>query len=564
MTPESSRDQILGAEGHVLVTGGPGCGKTTIALRKALQRIDDGLLPGQRVLFLSFSRAAVARVLQASRVHLPREARDLLEVQTFHSFYWNLVRSHAYLLGAPRPLRLLLPQDEPGIRGRGMSDDEWRVRTETLFLEEGRVAFDLFASKALELLEKCEDLRRVVAARYPLIVVDEAQDTGICQWRAIALLAADAQLICLADLDQQIFDFVKDVSPQRLQDIVGELKPLVVDLGSENNRSRGTDILELGDDILRGRLKKSEYAGATLDWFWHTDRDTAIRDSLRAVAEAVLESRGELPGSVAILTRTNKGVAAISSALRGGEGLSPIAHEVAIDTTLVALSTRVVAGCLEPIDDTWKTLSMLLELTADFFGANGTVGGAETAARLRRYALDADNQKVGRGRVAKALARVVDGLVAEPLTGSPPTDWLRVRRDFERSGVPELQKVAEQVVYLMTFNRGRAIVESLNEAWTLLGYRDAREVIERVVVQDMLVNGAEKPSGVHVMTMHKSKGKEFDAVVLVHIGHSSTFGQSDEPPLDYSRRKLLRVGITRARYHVHFLMDRNSHHCLLI
>ena len=56
----------------MLVTGGPGAGKTTIALLKARMRIEEGLLSGQSVLFLSFSRAAVARVVEASQAEVPK------------------------------------------------------------------------------------------------------------------------------------------------------------------------------------------------------------------------------------------------------------------------------------------------------------------------------------------------------------------------------------------------------------------------------------------------------------------------------------------------------------
>jgi len=56
---------ILEATGHGLVLGGPGSGKTTLALLKAVSRIDKGLRPGEGILFLSFSRAAVARIADA-------------------------------------------------------------------------------------------------------------------------------------------------------------------------------------------------------------------------------------------------------------------------------------------------------------------------------------------------------------------------------------------------------------------------------------------------------------------------------------------------------------------
>lgn len=59
------RQSLLDCSGHALVIGGPGSGKTTIALKKAVTRIASGMDDWQSVLFLSFSRAAVARVGEA-------------------------------------------------------------------------------------------------------------------------------------------------------------------------------------------------------------------------------------------------------------------------------------------------------------------------------------------------------------------------------------------------------------------------------------------------------------------------------------------------------------------
>jgi len=66
-TVGDAREQILSAEGHVLVLGGAGSGKTTVALHAAAHRIAAGLMPGQCVLFLSFSRARTTGVRRYGR-----------------------------------------------------------------------------------------------------------------------------------------------------------------------------------------------------------------------------------------------------------------------------------------------------------------------------------------------------------------------------------------------------------------------------------------------------------------------------------------------------------------
>ncbi|WP_240538328.1 UvrD-helicase domain-containing protein [Rhodoferax sp. PAMC 29310] len=81
------RQSLLDCNGHALVIGGPGSGKTTIALKKAVVRIRAGMTLGQSVLFLSFSRAAVARVGEATRQEVPKDQRGMLSMQTFHSFF---------------------------------------------------------------------------------------------------------------------------------------------------------------------------------------------------------------------------------------------------------------------------------------------------------------------------------------------------------------------------------------------------------------------------------------------------------------------------------------------
>lgn len=551
------RDRILDATGHVVVTGGPGCGKTTVALRKALLRINAGLELEQKVLFLSFSRAAVARIVESARKDLPRDVRASLEIQTFHSFCWQLVRGHGYLLGAPPPMKLLAPHDERARRNGARDDDPlWDAELERLFSEEGLIAFDLFAPKARELLARSVAFRELVAERYPLIIVDEAQDTGTEQWACIASLAAHTQLLCLADLDQQIYDFRRDVSPDRLNEIIAALTPLEVALGGQNNRSPRVEVVQFGNDILAGTPRKKPYRGVSQVMLNPrvAERDKVIRRAVGIINQAVAAETGRAPSSIGFLTNWGKGVAIIARALQGDGTIREIPHRVVMDEAEVLLATRVVALCLEPITDVWAALSAGLSLIAEVYRGQGK---ADKVATLNKAAACAATAELARrAKCPAALKAVLENLQTFPLTGEPGTDWLRVRHQFEESGVDELQRIAQVVIYLMAFNRGRRITDALAITWQRRGcYANARAIIEAAISEEQIIGSDGALDGINVMTMHKSKGKEFDGVILLHLGNLSPFSPTNEPPPQLKSRRLLRVGITRARHHTLLLTD---------
>jgi len=226
MELDQTRRDILAATGHLLIEGGPGSGKTTIALMKAAQTVDT-LQAEQKVLFLSFSRAAVRQISDRVGEHLTRDTRDHLEIRTFHAFFLDLVRAHGPLLtGTPS---VFLPPDAENQIKAG-HDGDWDAETHEL-ARRGIYVFDQLAATAATLLERSPALRRLYSDRYPLLIVDEFQDTNIDQWRAIKALSQNSTIICLADPDQRIYDaFVKGIDEARLQHAVDALNPTRFDL----------------------------------------------------------------------------------------------------------------------------------------------------------------------------------------------------------------------------------------------------------------------------------------------------------------------------------------------
>lgn len=562
MTGEISPEKLLlDATGHALVSGGPGSGKTTLALTKALACLQAGLKPGQAVLFLSFSRAAVSRLVQAGATTIPATHRHALSVQTFHGFCWSLLQCHGYLLGAPYRLEILMPHDERALSFSVTPDDDgwpaWVGERERLFTE-GKVVFDLFAPKTLQLIRESGHIKRLISERFPIIIVDEAQDTGPDAWNIICELKEASQIICLADPEQQIFDHLPGVGPERIEAIKQELRPLEIDLGQQNNRSPGTEIAIFGNDILRGRARGRAYDGVSR--MSYAPRSVDLSLMLRrclAIVYRKCRAKGIRPENCAILAATGKDVGSITSALSGGA--RPVPHKVLFDEAKALLASRFAAFMLEPKRDMRTDLCAALELLANMERASGTKGGREHAQKFRRWVDEiGQGKKISSKGLCGSLGTLMAGLSTATFSGDPRADWLIVKDAIRSCSDARLAAVASQLDYLVAFGRGRFLAANLSELWMSTGtYSGATRAFDAALAQDAILETSQDLRGVHVMTIHRAKAKQFDGVVILRKGipgdggrwRSSFVWRDDAHPYMRSR-KILRVAITRARKHV--------------
>ena len=554
----AKRRAILEGSGHMVVLGGPGSGKTTIALLKARRMVLERLKAEQSVLFLSFSNAAIRRILESAGKVLTPEIASHIDIKTYHSFAWEILRSHGYLLSAKRCLKIVAAQDEAIIRA-GMQDAAWSREEARLFEQDGRVTFDQFAPRAAELLERSSVARACFSAAHPLILVDEFQDTDEDQWLLVQSLSKGSDIIALGDTEQRIYAWRKGVSSTRLRDFAAVLEAKTFDFQNENNRSPATGIasyarsllspeteLELPEDIVFKRFRPGQF-------------NIGVRVALIKVWNETVRRAGHRDINIAVAARSRAMVRLISDVLSqrvtlGAKQHKPVRHDVMFDQLQIILAARVVAYLLaSQNEDRKERLAGSLDRVSDVFRSSGKITAIKTSDRLHAWAEKCRNGKRPGTKCVTAMTGVLKHLDESGFSGSPTKDWILVRRVLENANADELKRTGGYVRYLRLLRRGSVIEDQLAGLWREQGnYEGAEVALDDAILQDQLTDSYREASSVSVMTMHQLKGREYDAVLLVEDQHRTFLGRDKESPYMETRR-LLQVSITRARHFVYIL-----------
>lgn len=555
------RKAVIAQGGHLLVLGGPGSGKTTIALLKA-QRQSATLKPGQGILFLSFSRAAIRQVLLRCKEILTPAERRAVTVQTYHAFCMEILEAHGRLLHG-RPIRFLYPGEER--LQKSAFDGDWMVERRRLASEQGLYCFDLFAAGAADLLEGCAALRELIADRFPMIIVDEFQDTDDNQWRIVRALAEVTDVFCLADPEQRIFDYRDDIDPRRLDILREEIQVTEFDLGGENHRSPNAGILQFADAVLHNHSPLPATPDIKQVSYWQNTFAATVHAAVIWTFSALRKKGVEHP-SVAVLSRSNSLIADLSVILSethtyNKQTLPVIEHDVVWDAELSAAAAVVVASILEwPTGPAEETLARTLRVIAGYYKLKNAEEPTNAAAEhARKYDEAAAKVATGEGpriNAAKALVAVYKAGI--DLVGEPVADWKAAR--WVLHDIPALNELFREARLVRLFRATDSLASGLGERWLALSsYAGASELVKRTLEQERLVAAERDPQGCILMNMHKAKGKEFDGVVLVEGAFKSSFfdERNEQPPFERSRR-LLRVGLTRARTLVTIVRPQNA------
>lgn len=600
MKLNKKQEHFVNTGGHVLVVGGPGSGKTTASIFKAINSVENKIQKGQKVLFLSFARPTVARVIEIieHEHNLSIMIRAHIEVETYHSFFWRLLKTHGYLIGLPRELKILTPSDEAiklstirDSHGRdsNLTDSDRLRKKESVHAEqlrlakdEGLVCFDLFASMVSELIKKSVKIKKLIANKYPVIILDEFQDTDTDQWHIVKELGVNCELIALADPEQRIYAW-KGADPNRIDHYTKTFSPTVFNFGDSNYRSNGTDILLFANEMLMRKFSKTKYQGVVIEKY-APNKNQAITKLITEVylARKRLINSGNKKWSLAILVPTKKMTRNISDDLNHPPGtLSPILHHSVIDMEPIVLASELLAFCLQSAGNDNGNFETFIELLSSFFEGRGGIKPTKKDLSEALNIKDRYNQIFNQGK------KMRDSSILKPvysfwlqvkdmtLSGNPKNDWIKIRSALEDSNSIRLNKIGNEVRFARFIERGESLRIKLAEAWRENGYyENALDLIRNAFVKEHFSASSKPERGVVVMNMHKAKGKQFDEVIMYESKPNVVRGKiisnydrfvwnNDSASLDDGIMYNMRVSLTRGKNRVTILTPSNNP-CILI
>ncbi|HUO56098.1 MAG TPA: UvrD-helicase domain-containing protein [Candidatus Paceibacterota bacterium] len=573
------KEAVLHTDGPLLIVAGAGAGKTKTITHRIAYLISQGVSP-RSILAVTFTNKAAGEMRERVRALLPSDSPVPL-MTTFHSLGVRLLRefhADAHLPrgfsiwdrdDSTRSIKRILENADLGNwtprqmisaisrqKGDGITVETyaqgvhsyreeaiarvWREYEKTL-AEEHALDFDDLLARALSLIETNEHVRALLQNRWRYLTIDEYQDTNKIQYEMAVLLAGERRNLCVVgDIDQNIYSW-RGADIAHLISFEKSFPGTKVVLLEQNYRSTRT-ILAAANAVIEKNTRR-------LEKNLFTDNPTGDPISLYgAVNEldeawfiaqkaAELIEGGEKAGEIAVLYRENFQSRALEEAM------------LALGVPYRVLGTRFFER--KEVKDTLSYIRAALN--------------PESSVDLSRI-ISVPPRGIGKTTLDKILRHEEAGLPASARAKIVAFRTMldNIQKSNETLPASEAVRFALEVsgmerMYRDDQKEGEERLENIRELVNLaVRYDDLPppEGIERLLEEAALQSDqdelAEKREAVSLMTVHASKGLEFEVVFITGLEQglfpSTRAGDASDAKRDpEEERRLFYVALTRAR-----------------
>lgn len=590
-------------EGPLLIVAGAGSGKTGVITARIALMLNQGI-PQSNILALTFTNKA-AREMEERVRGLCKLKLSNLTVSTFHAFGVRILRKQTKALGlrpnftiydssdkmaaikeAARELKISYEPGEINALAALFSDMKTRRKQwdavsrihKPLYDEymelmrlHNAVDFDDLIVEPLKLFETHPNIRDQYRRRYRYIMVDEFQDTSAIQYLMVKHIGEEHRnLCCVGDDDQSIYSWRgADFSNiTRFEKDFPELMEIKLE---RNYRSTGT-ILKAANAVIANNSDRKDKILWTHDQHDEMTIQYASpeddREEAAFIAETIISARVDENLSydkMGILVRTNALTRSIEEALLSYN----IPYTVSGGTSFFSRQEiKDIIAYLRVIDNPDDDVNFLRIINTPRRGVGkSTLEFLVNKAREKRYALYSaasgivfDRKNLVNDRIRAGLAEFIDMIEEYREAFIPPEEG----KTALAARVKELVEEIDYWGYLIQeFQHNEKIAKwryeniqnfiSFLERWE--NNPDNLEPnltrwLNRITLNARDQLGGDDTGKVNLMTIHASKGLEFDVVFLPGmekgiLPHAKSL--EENPAALEEERRLFYVAITRAR-----------------
>lgn len=586
---EAQREAVEILSGPILILAGAGAGKTKTISARIVNLIKNGVTPHQ-ILAITFTNKAaremkerITEEILKSDISLPVTMQEIPFVSTFHSLGVHIIKENARSVGLNRHFTILDKADSRGAvrdamkklsldpkefdigkiqsiisreKGNALELEEYKINLagdyfgeivgnvweeyEKILKAEGALDFDDLLLKTLALLRK-EEILFHYQNIWRYIHIDEYQDTNKVQYEIARLLSEKYKNICVVgDIDQNIYSW-RGAKLRNILDFEIDYPDARVILLEENYRST-KNILEVANHIIKKNKFRKEKNLFTKN---PVGEKIGLYSGLDEVEEAhfiaskcsSLIEGGVHPEQIAVLYRANFQSRVIEEAFLGYGIKYQLIGTKFFERKEVKdiLSYLRAAISKENISDIKRIINVPPRGIGKVSLLKILEGRIDSLpAKLKKSYLDLE----------KLLNAIGEKIKKEKLSTI-------VKFIFKHSGIEEqLQSEGEE---------GEERIENIAELVTLSTRYDnlvPEQAIETFLTDTALQSEQDEirddKKGVKLMTVHASKGLEFDYVFIAGLEeHLFPHKHLDEKKIstegDEEERRLFYVALTRAR-----------------
>jgi DNA helicase II / ATP-dependent DNA helicase PcrA len=581
-------------EGPVLILAGAGTGKTRAITFRMANLVSKGI-PAESILAVTFTNKAAEEMQKRVTDLLLRAGVPPARpwISTFHSLCARLLRREAVHAGLPKDFAIYddddqlsavkltmarLKIDEDGltprnvlsrisyaknhgqwpeqVRAEGFGPDARKVADifvayEELLKNSKAVDFDDLLLRSARLLREWPQVRDRWRARFAYIHVDEYQDTNRVQYDLLRLLTNEQRNVCVVgDEDQSIYRW-RGADVSILLSFSQDFPAAKVVRLERNYRSTqaildaAAAVVANNPDRLGKNLRAEKEKGANLRYYEARDAQAEAEFVAGEVDRILSEDPDQ---TCAVEYRTNFQSRSFEEVFRRrGIRYKLVGGFSFYNRAEVKDALAYVRLALHPEDDI--SLLRVLNVPARGIGKTTVDSLREIADRERLSLWDAIESLMTNPAFTRATAplrsfRELVVRLREAYNTKEPADFLRYLLE-ETGYMPMLRdrNTPDDVARMENLEElARAVAESQEAGESFTDFLDAAALVSDA-------DSFEDKPGVTLITLHSTKGLEFDHVFLTGMEdgicpHSRSV--NEDKGIEEERR-LVYVGMTRAR-----------------